>query len=158
MRTEEIDEQIRARFRELHERVASGDGLDVTTPRAMLAAVIVVDQFPRNMFRGAPRAFETDPVARRLARQAIAERLDASMTDEERMFLYLPFQHSEDREDQALSVELFTRLGNEVWTRYALAHQSVIDRFGRFPHRNAILGRNSTADEVAVLREPMGSF
>jgi uncharacterized protein (DUF924 family) len=80
------------------------------------------------------------------------------MTREERLFVYLPFEHSEDREDQALSVQLIGQLGREDWTTYALAHQSIIDRFGRFPHRNAILGRTSTPDELALLAEPMGSF
>jgi uncharacterized protein (DUF924 family) len=80
------------------------------------------------------------------------------MTPAERLFLYLPFEHSEDRADQALAVRLIGQLGNEEWTRYALAHQSIIDRFGRFPHRNAVLGRTSTPDELALLADPMGSF
>jgi uncharacterized protein (DUF924 family) len=80
------------------------------------------------------------------------------MTDQQRMFLYLPFEHSEDRADQALSVELFGRLGNDEWKRYAVAHKEIIDRFGRFPHRNAVLGRESTPAELARLKEPMGKF
>ena len=80
------------------------------------------------------------------------------MRKQERLFLYLPFQHSEDREDQALSLRLFEQLGDEEWTRYALAHKAIIDRFGRFPHRNATLNRTSTAAEIALLKEPMGSF
>ena len=80
------------------------------------------------------------------------------MSKAERLFLYLPFEHSEDRGDQALAVELIRRLGDAEWTRYAEAHQAIIDRFGRFPHRNAILDRTSTAEEMAALREPMGSF
>ena len=124
----------------------------------MLAAVIVLDQFSRNMFRGTPRSFAGDAIARRLSRTAISNGFDADMTEEERNFLYLPFQHSEDREDQALSLRLFESLGNEEWTHYAKAHKVIIDRFGRFPHRNATLNRTSTADEIALLNEPMGSF
>jgi uncharacterized protein (DUF924 family) len=124
----------------------------------VLAAVIVLDQFSRNMFRSTPRAFAADPIARRLARQAVERGLDVSMAREERLFMYLPFEHSEDREDQALSVHLIGQLGHEEWTRFALAHQSIIDRFGRFPHRNAVLGRTSTKEEIALLEESMGSF
>jgi len=89
---------------------------------------------------------------------AIEQGFDTRMQDAERMFVYLPFQHSEDREDQAFSVELFGRLGNEEWMRYAVAHKVIIDRFGRFPHRNAILNRVSSADEIEFVNEPMGSF
>jgi uncharacterized protein (DUF924 family) len=127
-------------------------------PRTLLATVIVLDQFSRNMFRGNPRAYAADPLARRLARQAIAQGLDAGLRREERLFLYLPLEHSEDRADQARSVELFSTLGREDWTRYALAHKAVIDRFGRFPHRNAVLGRESTPEEIVALQDPMNSF
>lgn len=157
-RSEQVDDTIRARFITLHERLAASDGVDIGAPRPVLAAVIATDQFPRNMFRGTPRAFATDPIARRLARRAIDRGLDVSMTREERLFIYLPFEHSEDRDDQALSVQLIAQLGHEEWTRYALAHQAIIDRFGRFPHRNAILGRSSTAEELALLDTPAGSF
>jgi len=154
----ELDARIRDRFLTLHEQIVLGDGIDVDAPRPLLAAVIVVDQFSRNMFRGTPRAFAADPIARRLARQTVRRGFDLSMTREERLFLYLPFEHSEDPEDQALSVDLIGQLGQEEWTSYAQAHRLIIDRFGRFPHRNAILGRTSTPDELARLNEPMGSF
>lgn len=157
-KSDAIDGQIRDRFLSLHEQLVASEGEDITTPRPLLAAVIVLDQFSRNMFRGTPRAFATDPVARRLARAAIDRGFDLGMTRAERMFLYLPFEHSEDRGDQALAVDLIRRLGHAEWTRYAEAHQAIIDRFGRFPHRNAILGRASTAEEIAALKEPMGSF
>jgi len=153
-----LDEQIRARFLVLYEQVARSEGGGVTTPRAMLAAVIVVDQFSRNLFRGTPRAFAADPLARRLARQAIAQGFDAAMKSEERLFLYLPFEHSEDRADQVLSVDLMRGLGREDWTRYAEAHKAIIDRFGRYPHRNATLGRPSTPEELAFLEEPGSAF
>ena len=80
------------------------------------------------------------------------------MGPEERLFLYLPFEHSEEKADQALAVELISGLGHEDWTRYAIAHKLLIDRFGRFPHRNAVLGRESTDEEIAAMNEPMGSF
>ena len=83
---------------------------------------------------------------------------DSGLASEERLFVHLPFEHSEDRDDQALSCELIGRLGNDGWTEYALAHKAIIDRFGRFPHRNAVLGRTSTAEEIVRLAEPMGSF
>ena len=153
-----IDARIRRRFQELHEQLVARDVGDITTPRALLAATIVLDQFSRNLYRDTRRAYAADPVARRLARTAIERGFDGSMTSQERMFLYMPFQHSEDRDDQTLSVKLFTQLGNEEWTHYAVAHQRIIERFGRFPHRNAILGRESSAEELALLQDPMGSF
>ena len=157
-RSDDIDAQIRDRFLTLHERLVTKDGPGVSAPRPMLAAVIVLDQFSRNIFRGTPRAFAADSIARRLSRTAIEQGLDSAMKKQERLFLYLPFEHSEDREDQALSLHLFERIGDEEWTRYALAHKVIIDRFGRFPHRNAMLNRPSTADEIAFLQEPMRSF
>ena len=157
-RSDDIDAQIRERFQMLHEQLVTQDGPGVTNPRPLLAAVIVLDQFSRNMFRGTSRAYAADSIARRLARTAVEQGFDAAMNKQERLFLYLPFQHSEDREDQALALRLFEQLGDEEWTRYALAHKAIIDRFGRFPHRNAALNRTSTAPEIALLKEPMGSF
>ena len=153
-----VDAQIHDRFLALHERLKTDDGRGVTGPRATLAAVIVLDQFSRNLFRDSPRAYAADPIARRLSRMAIEQGFDLAMTKDERHLLYLPFQHSEDREDQALSLALIERLGDEEWTRYALAHKVIIERFSRFPHRNAILNRRSTAEEIALLKEPMTSF
>ena len=145
---DEVDTKIRARFLGVHEKIANGAVPDTSSLRALLAAVIVLDQFSRNMFRGTPRAFATDTIARSLARRAIAIGFDVAMTPEERYFFYLPFEHSEDREDQALSVRLIGQLGNQEWTRYALVHQKIINRFGRFPHRNIILARTSRPDEL----------
>ena len=155
-KSEAIDAQIRGRFLRLHERVAADGDFDTTAQRTLLGAVIILDQISRNLFRGTPRAFAADPIARRLSRTAIQQGVDVAMTEQERLFLYMPFEHSEDREDQALAVELIARLGNEEWTRDAIAHKVVIDRFGRFPHRNAILNRHSSADEVAFLRKSEG--
>jgi uncharacterized protein (DUF924 family) len=149
-----IDARIRDRFLPLLERLVEQGGRASATPRAMLAAVIVLDQFSRNVFRGNPRAYAADPIARRVAKAAIEQGFDTAMTAPERMFLYLPFQHSEDAEDQLLSVNLCKALGNDDWTGYAVAHKAIIDRFGRFPHRNAILGRPSTLEEIEFLQTP----
>jgi uncharacterized protein (DUF924 family) len=153
-----LDERIRVRFADLHEQLAGVEARGVHGAKAMLAAVIVLDQFSRNLFRGSARAFAADPVARRLARDAIAARYDLAMQPAERLFLYMPFEHSEDRADQRLSVDLIARLGRDDWSRYADAHKAIIDRYGRFPHRNAALGRASTPEEIVAMQEPMGSF
>jgi uncharacterized protein (DUF924 family) len=154
-----LDDRIRERFLPLHARLAQDEQVrDSPSPRELLAGIIVLDQFSRNMFRGTPKAYAADALARRLARMAVFRRYDRGMSKTERMFIYLPFEHSEDRDDQALSVRLFEQLGNENWSSYARAHKSIIDDFGRFPHRNAILGRESTPEELERLRQPMSSF
>ena len=158
VRSETIDARIRDRFLELHATLSQAGDTEGTSARTSLAAVIVLDQFPRNLFRGTARAFTSDDLARRVARQAIARGFDQAMTPEQRLFLYLPFEHSEDPADQALSVELIRRLGRDDLTRYAEAHKAIIDRFGRYPHRNAALGRTSTAAELEFLQEPGSSF
>jgi uncharacterized protein (DUF924 family) len=153
-KSHEIDAQIRDRFLQLHEQLAGQRDLGVSAPRAILAAIIVLDQFSRNLFRGDARAFSADPIARQLSRAAVAQGFDTKMKNrEEKYFLYLPFEHSEDREDQALAHALIQKLGNEIWTRFADTHMMVIERFGRFPHRNKALNRLSTADELAFLKE-----
>jgi uncharacterized protein (DUF924 family) len=157
-KSDAVDAKIRERFLTLHERLAARESIGVIAPRPVLAAVIVLDQFSRNLFRNDPRSYSSDSIARRLSRAAIAQGFDDAMQREERYFIYLPFEHSEDREDQALSLELIRRLGNEDWTGFATAHKVIIDRFGRFPHRNATLNRPSTADEIAFLKEPASSF
>jgi uncharacterized protein (DUF924 family) len=154
----ELDSMVRERFLALYECLVAGELQDFPTPRIALAAVIALDQFPRNMFRDSARAFAGDPMARYIAREAIDRGFDAGLAGEERLFLYLPFEHSEDREDQALSCELIGSIGNDYWTKYALAHKEIIDRFGRFPHRNTVLGRTSTRAELELLKDPMGSF
>jgi uncharacterized protein (DUF924 family) len=154
----EVDEQIRSRFLALHEQLSAGELSALGTQRELLAAIIVLDQFSRNLFRGSPRAYAADALARQLAGSAIKQGHDLDMTDAQKNFLYMPFQHSEDRQDQVRALALFEKLGNACWTEYAQAHKSIIDRFGRFPHRNAILGRHSSPEEIASLSEPMGSF
>jgi uncharacterized protein (DUF924 family) len=148
---DDIDEKIRARFLKLHEEIANNRLALGSEPHKLLAAVIVLDQFSRNMFRDTGRAFATDPMARSLAKQIIALGFDAAMKLEERYFAYLPFEHSEDREDQELAVRQIRKLGNDDWTSYALKHHSIIDKFGRFPHRNVVLGRRSRPEELAFV-------
>jgi len=153
-----LDQQIRDRFLATHQQLLASEAAGISGPRTMLAAVIVFDQFSRNLFRGDAHAFAADATARRITNQAIEQGFDAAMSAPERMFLYLPFEHSENVADQARSVALTQTLGNEEWTRFALAHKQIIDRFGRFPHRNAALGRQSTAEEIEMLKGPMSSF
>ena len=155
---DELDARIRERFLASHESLVSLDGRVDATPRTLLAAVIVLDQFSRNMFRGSPRAYAADPIARRLARLAIERGFDQGMTRPQRMFLYLPFEHSEDAADQAYSLQLFEALGDHDWTDYAHRHKAIVDRFGRFPHRNAVLGRASTAEEIDFLKSSGSGF
>jgi uncharacterized protein (DUF924 family) len=157
--SEIVDAEIAARFHETYEELRRGVPADwLATPRGFLAAILVLDQFPRNMFRQRRRAFAMDDEALALAKRAIDEGMDARLVTKQRAFMYLPFQHSERKEDQARSVGLFTALGNPLNLDYALRHQEVIERFGRFPHRNAILDRPSTAEEEAFLTEPGSSF
>ncbi len=156
---EAVDERIRERFLALHEALRSHVPASWrTTARGMLAAVIALDQFPRNLYRGDRRAFAADAAALGLAREALERGLDRGMSKEERKFLYLPFEHSEDPAEQARSVELFATLEDENTLYYAARHKEIIDRFGRFPHRNAALGRESTPEEIEFLKEPDSSF
>ena len=154
-----VDRQIGERFGATHERLAADPGsIDTAAPRELLAAIIVFDQFPRNLYRGTARAFATDPVARRLANAAVDSGIDVTLSKRERIFVYLPFEHSENTADQVRSVRLLGALGDAELDKYAVAHKVIIDRFGRFPHRNVALGRVSTPEEIAFLKEPMSSF
>ena len=126
--------------------------------KTALAAVIVLDQFSRNMFRSTPSAFANDAKALAIVKKAIAKGFAEKLSTEEQLFLYLPFEHQENIDAQARSVELISALGDPELTKYAQAHKNVIDQFGRFPHRNAILGRISTAEELEFLKEPGSSF
>jgi uncharacterized protein (DUF924 family) len=131
------------------------------TPRGGLALLILLDQLSRNLYRGTAEAFAADAKARAIARAMIARGFDQVLTPVQRMFVYLPFEHSEDLADQDLSVRLFAALdtaSGEQTLGYAIQHRDVIRRFGRFPHRNAALGRVSRADEEAYLAEPGAGF
>jgi uncharacterized protein (DUF924 family) len=147
-----FDREIAARFLGAHEAAAAGRlaGWEAT-PDGALALLLLLDQFPRNMFRGSARAFATDPVARAIADRAIAHGFDTSVAGAERAFFYLPFEHSETLADQERSLALSRRAGDGKADRYAEIHADIIRRFGRFPHRNAVLGRATTAEEQAFL-------
>ncbi|HEX8365408.1 MAG TPA: DUF924 family protein [Allosphingosinicella sp.] len=146
-----FDEEIRKRFLDLwteQRQRPAADFLDA--PDHALAAIILFDQFPRNMLRGHADQFATDPLALAIARGAVERGYDDGMASDRRQFLYMPFQHSEDARDQTRSLLLFTALGEPEQLRYARLHHDVIARFGRFPHRNAILGRKPRAEELAA--------
>jgi len=128
-----------------------------TTPHGTLALIILLDQFSRNLHRNSPEAYAADTKARQIARAAIAAGVDQSLGPVERSFVYLPFEHSEDLADQEEAVRLFHALGGE-YADYANHHRDVIRRFGRFPQRNAVLGRVSTQEELAYLAEPGTGF
>lgn len=158
-KNDEVDRAIAGRFAGIYEQLAADDdAIDTSAPRELLAAIVVFDQFPRNIFRGTARAFAMDPAARRLARAAVESGIDRSFDKRERIFLYLPFEHSESVADQVLSVALLGELGDPELDKYALAHKVIIDRFSRFPHRNVALGRTSTPEEIEFLKGPMSSF
>jgi len=147
----ELDAEIRELFFHLWEvQRENPPEAFLATPEQALAAIILFDQFPRNMFRGHADQFSTDPLALAVAKAAIERGYDDGMTKERRAFLYLPFEHSEEMRDQIQSLLLFTALGDEEKLRYARLHHEIIERFGRFPHRNAALGRKPTAMEEAA--------
>ena len=146
-----FDEEVRERFERLwNEKRALPADCFLDHPLTALAAVVLFDQFPRNMFRGHAEQFATDHLALAVARAAIDKGLDDQLEPRERGILYMPFQHSERLADQKRSVQLFTRLGSEFQLGFAKKHHDVIARFGRFPHRNAMLGRAPRPDEMAA--------
>jgi len=159
----ELDRQITTRFGPLVE-AAAGGRLDswLDDARGVLAFVLVCDQFPRHVHRGSPAAFATDPLALEVARHAVDQRRDLALALDERAFLYLPFEHSESVVDQHTAVGLFARLRDDTpegqrhltgaYLHHAHQHRDVVLRFGRFPHRNATLGRASTPEEEAFLQ------
>src|SRR3954468_16992177 len=155
-----FDAEVRRLLLPLHEQVAAGRLPEWREhPQGCLASVILLDQVPRNVFRATPRAFATDPAARALTKLAIERGYGAGLNLEERMFLSLPLEHSEDLADQRLSVEINrSRIGNPEYTDFAEGHLRIIERFGRFPHRNRILGRPSTEDEIEFLKRPGSSY
>lgn len=150
---EEIDNNIRDRFADLHAELTKGVPPEAKTdPDAALAALIVFDQFSRNIHRKQPGAFASDTLALDIARNALEQGFEAHIPEERRTFLYMPFMHSEVLSDQERCVDLFKQTGNENSIKYAVEHRDIIARFGRFPHRNRALGRDSTPDEIAFLK------
>lgn len=166
---ERTDQEIRRRFESSTEAMGRGDLDDwAATPHGLLAMVLLVDQFPRNMYRNLPESFAFDTLALRWSLHALERGMDNRLRPIERVFLYLPLEHSESLADQQRAVFLFEQLLREVpaeqhdvfagFLDYAIRHRDVIARFGRFPHRNRILERESTPEEVAFLEEPGSSF
>lgn len=152
----EADTEIRTRFEAVHARAAQGalSGWNAA-PRSSVALVVLLDQFPRNIFRGRPDAFATDPLALETARELVSGPLHAELITVEKVFAYMPFEHSEDIDNQNRCVDLFEALEphekKQEWVDYAIEHRDIIARFGRFPHRNDILGRATTDEEASWL-------
>ena len=154
-----FDAQIRARFGATHEAAVRGElAAWRDTPVGRLAEIIVLDQFSRNLFRDDARAFATDGMALVLAQEAIRAGADQGMPAIQRVFLYMPFMHSESRVIHVEAERLFGQPGLENNYAFELKHKAIIDRFGRFPHRNRVLGRDSTPEELAFLEQPGSSF
>lgn len=151
-----FDEAIRLKFEPVHHAAARGEyDAWAQTAEGALALLILLDQFPRNLYRGSAHAFATDAKARAIARAAVDAGFDRQVEPPLRPFFYLPFEHSEDPEDQALSCRLckahLDETGDAETLKWAELHREIIDRFGRFPHRNACFGRQTTTEEQAFL-------
>lgn len=155
----ELDQQIADVFTALHQKAARCELYPWRQQaRGRLAEIIVLDQFPRNIYRDTPQAFATDALALALAQEAIDLGFDQELTTEERSFVYMPFMHSESAEIHDVAVRLFDQEGLETNLEFELKHKAIIDRFGRYPHRNAILGRESTEEELEFLQQPGSGF
>ncbi|MDB9374848.1 DUF924 family protein [Nodularia sphaerocarpa] len=159
----EFDQEIRNQFFSDYQKAAGGyldDWID--SAETCLALILLFDQFPRNMFRGTPEAFATDWEALSAAQHAVVQGYDCQFLPVQRWFIYLPFEHSENLTHQRQCVKLFQQLSHDPDSAKAIEHsfihQEIIARFGRFPHRNSILGRNSTASEKAFLQQPSSWF
>jgi uncharacterized protein (DUF924 family) len=154
-----LDELIRSRFATIHRAATAGElfGWRVL-PQGRLAEVIVLDQFSRNIFRGKAEAFAADPMALVLAQEAVALDLHRAFPATQQAFLLMPYMHSESRLIHVEAERLFSTPGLEDNLAFERRHKAIVDRFGRYPHRNAILGRVSTAEELAFLQQPGSSF
>ena len=154
--TDDFDLSLRERYYDVYHAAKNSDGnseLNLWANDALgaLALVIILDQFPLNMFRGLPQSFETEALSREIAKEAISKNFDADLTDEQKAFLYMPYMHSENISDQDESLILFNQQGLETNLRFAKHHHGIIKQFGRFPHRNKILGRLSSELELEYL-------
>lgn len=160
VKSDEFDARVRDTLIPAYELAAGGAFDDwARTGKGAVALCVLLDQFPRNVFRGSPQSFATDPQALAITRQALAEGLDQSLSANEKLFLYLPLEHDEDMASQTLCCQLMReRIGRPDLVDYADRHRVIIERFGRFPHRNAVLDRPNTAEETAFLKEPGSSF
>jgi uncharacterized protein (DUF924 family) len=154
-----FDSQIANRFGDIHAQAIRAELFTWrVTPHGRLAEVIVLDQFSRNIHRGTRRAFEADTLALALAQEAVSAKADAELTQEERIFLYMPYMHSESKRIHVVAERLFRENAPKGNHDFELRHKAIIDRFGRYPHRNVMMGRESTPEELAFLIEPGSSF
>ena len=155
----ELDQQILKRFKKHWDAAVVGE-LFVwrDNPKGRLAEILVLDQFSRNMFRDTPQSFAQDPLALILSQEAIKCGADESFNSSEKAFLYMPYMHSESRLIHAEALKLYDQPGLEFNLEFEIKHKVIIDRFGRYPHRNSILGRASSEEEIAFLKEPNSSF
>jgi len=155
----EVDQLIVERFSELHGRATRSELFEWRAePRGRLAEIIVLDQFSRNMHRGDALAYANDTLALALAQEAVATRADRTLAPDERVFMNMPYMHSESRVIHEVAERLFKECGPKSNYDFELQHKAIIDRFGRYPHRNAMLGRQSTEEELAFLAQPGSSF
>jgi uncharacterized protein (DUF924 family) len=159
----EFDQELRHQFLKDYQQAVAGYLDDwVNSPETCLALILLLDQFPRNMFRGTVKAFATDSKALLAAQHAVVQGYDLRLLPVQRWFIYLPFEHSENLEDQRRCVKLFQQISHEAESasaiKYAFKHMEIIERFGRFPHRNSILGRPSTPEEIEFLTQPGSIF
>lgn len=158
-KSDAFDQLLKQRFTNLHQQASAGELFSWrSSAEGRLAEIIVLDQFSRNMYRDVPRAFAQDATALVLAQEAIALGLDQQLDQNQKAFLYMPYMHSESKIIHELALQLFTQLGNENNLKFEIMHKAIIDQFGRYPHRNAVLGRTSTPEEVAFLQQPNSSF
>ncbi len=158
-RNKETDERIKQRFGSLHARAVAGEiSAWRSTLKGRLAEIIVLDQFSRNLYRDDARAFQCDAVALALSQEALAQPGIDNLAPEEKTFLYMPFMHSESPQIHAQAVLLFSLSGLEENLKFELKHKAIIDRFGRYPHRNASLGRVSRPEEIEFLQQPGSGF
>lgn len=156
---ESFDQVIIERFSGIHCQAARCELFEWRkTAHGRLAEIIVLDQFSRNMFRDSPLSFAHDPLALALAQEAISSGTEKSLNQSERSFLYMPFMHSESLKIHKIAVSLFTENGNQRSLDFELRHKNIIEQFGRYPHRNKILGRKSTDEEIEFLKQPGSGF
>jgi uncharacterized protein (DUF924 family) len=154
-----FDLLIKQRFAETHARASRSELFEWRSdPKGRLAEIIALDQFSRNMHRGSGRAFANDVLALALAQEAVACQADLALTPEERVFLYMPYMHSESQRIHQIAEPLFRENAPRSNYDFEMKHKAIIDRFGRYPHRNAALGRESTAEELVFLTEPGSRF
>ena len=155
----DFDAMIQKRFGHLHEQATAGELYSWReTAKGSLAEIIILDQFSRNIYRDKPEAFASDPLALALSQFAISKKFDEQLNQTERSFMYLPFMHSESAMIHEGALKLYESLGNAGNLDFELRHKTIIDRFGRYPHRNKILGRLSSAEEAEFLKQPNSGF